>query len=178
VRVAIAQRLRERRSRNRMTCGEHSRTQTPDTKVLAMKRSLLVLTAAAVALSPLAASAAPVATKRTVAFDYTGFSTAGAAGAGLNASGVLPVCDAADSCFDFKTVAGEKAVEIKASDPRVGIQVWYDGTYADTVAMFCGTAKLTVSPKGSHEIFVRTSASECGAVPTEGTLTATITGTK
>jgi len=140
-----------------------------------MKRSLLVLTAAAVALTPLAATAAPKPTKRTVTFNYTGFSSADTPAVSFHASGV---CNAADSCMEFETNKGEKTIEIKASAANIGIQIWSDAAYADTVQTFCGSGKLSVSPKAGHAISVRPSFGSCGGVPTTGTLTATILGTK
>lgn len=143
-----------------------------------MKRSVLLVTAAAVALTPLAASAAP-AKPRTLTFDYAGPATLGhSAGLGLNASAVPGFCDAVASCWEFSTVKGEKTVEIAADDPSVGITVWFDGTYADTSKLYCGTAKLTVSPKTTHAISVRPTVSDCGGVPSGGTLTATISAAK
>lgn len=143
-----------------------------------MNRSLLLLTAAAVALTPLGASAAPKPTKRVVTFDYTGFSTVDSPAVLFNASGLLPICAVADSCFDFETVKGEKTIEIAASDPTTGIQIWFDDLYADNVANFCGKGRISVSPKTAHTISVRPSLGTCGGPPTEGTLTATVTGTK
>ena len=144
-----------------------------------MKRSLLVLTAAAVALSPLAASAAPAkATKRTITFDYAAPSAVGTPAFSLNASGVVPICAAVEACWDFKTAKGEKTIEISAADPTSGFQVWFDGSYADNVVSFCGKGKITVSPKTTHEVFVRPAADTCGATPGSGKLTAVITGTK
>lgn len=145
-----------------------------------MKRSLLVLTAAAVALSPMAATAATKTktTKRVVTFEYTGFSTIDTPVVLANASGLLPVCAVADSCMEFTTTKGEKTIELKASDPSVGIQIWSDGAYADNVQVFCGAGKISVSPRTAHEISVRTSLGTCGGVPTTGTLTATIIGTR
>lgn len=141
-----------------------------------MKRSLLVLTAAAVALSPLAATAAPVkATKRVVTFDYSGFSSVDSPAVSFHSPGL---CTAADSCMEFPTTKGEKTIEIKGSSPNTGIQIWADDTYADTVQTFCGSGKITVSPKTSHVISVRPSLGACGGIPTSGTLTATILGTK
>ena len=142
-----------------------------------MKRSLLVLTAAAVVLTPLAATAAPAkATSRTLTYDYTGFQAAGATAAGSFSS--ENGCQAVDGCWDFDTKKGEKTIEIKASDAGAGFQVFYDDDYAGNVQLFCGSGKITVSPKGAHLISVRTSAHDCGGVATTGTLTATITGTK
>ena len=144
-----------------------------------MKRSLLVLTAAAVALSPLAASAAPAkATKRTISFDYSGFSTLDSPAVLVNTSGLTPICSVANSCFDFETVKGEKTVEVVASSANIGIQIWFDGTYAGNVEAFCGKGKIAVSPRTAHTISVRTSMGTCGGVPTSGKLTATILGTK
>ena len=144
-----------------------------------MKRSLLLLTAAAVAITPVAASAAaPKPTKRVITFDYDGPSAMGTPAFSLNVSGVAPVCSAYEACWDFKTVKGEKTIEIVNSDPSVGFQVWYDGTYADSVTSYCGKGKVTVSPKSAHEVFVRPALDTCGGMPTGGTLTATIVGTK
>lgn len=140
-----------------------------------MKRSLLLLTAAAVALTPLAASAAPAkGGARTITYDYSGFSTVGTPAFSLNASGLLPVCDAVEACWDFATAKGEKTVEISASNPSAGFQVWFDGTYADSVVSFCGKGKISVSPKSTHQIFVRPALDTCGAGPGSGTLTAVI----
>ena len=146
-----------------------------------MKRTVLLLTAAAVAVTPLAASAAPPKpTKRTITFDHDGFSNVGAPGgtAMFNSSSVLPMCDVFDACWDFTTVKGEKTVEISTGDPTLGFQVWFDGTYADSVQTFCGKGKITVSPRSAHEVFVRPALDDCGGLNTGGTLTAVITGTK
>jgi hypothetical protein len=147
-----------------------------------MKRSLLVLTAAAVVLSPLAATAAPAkATKRTVTYEYSGFSNVGGAGLLFNASAVLPTCELAEACWDFKTTKGEKTIEITASDPKTGFQVFYDGAFGGddgNVVTFCGKGKITVSPKTAHEISVRPSLDECGGATSSGTMTAVITGIK
>lgn len=144
-----------------------------------MKRSLLLLTAAAVAVTPLAASAAtPKPTKRVITYDYNSPGAIGTPAFSLNVSGVAPICEGAEACWDFETVKGEKTVELSTGDPTKGFQVWYDGTYADTVVSFCGKGKITVSPKKAHEIFVRPALDDCGGLNTEGTLTATILGTK
>lgn len=143
-----------------------------------MKRSLLVLTAAAVALTPLAATAAPAkTTKRTISYDYSGFSNVGTPAAMLNASAVLPTCTATDACWDFTTTKGEKTIEITASD-GTGFQVFTDGTYAGNVQAFCGKGKITVSPRAAHEVSVRPALDECGGGLGSGKLTAVITGTK
>ena len=142
-----------------------------------MKRSLLVLTAAAVVLTPLAATAAPAkATKRTITYEYSGFNSGGHSAAG--SFNLAAACAGVDACWDFDTVKGEKTIEIKASSPDVGLQVWSDAAYADTVQLFCGSGKFVVNAKTAHAISVRTSMHDCGGVPTSGTLTATILGTK
>lgn len=144
-----------------------------------MKRSLLVLSAVAVVLSPLAANAAPAkTTKRTITYDYSGFSNVGSPVVLFNASAVLPTCQLAKACWDFKTAKGEKTIEITASDPRTGFQVFSDGMYAGNVEAFCGKGKITVSPKGAHEISVRPALDECGGGTSSGKLTAVIVGTK
>lgn len=140
-----------------------------------MKRSLLVLTAAAVALSPLAANAAPAAKSRTITYDYSGFSNVGSPVVLFNASAVLPTCQAAKACWDFTTAKGEKTIEITASNPTTGFQVFTDGMYAGNVMAFCGKGKITVSPKGSHEVSVRPALDQCGGATTSGKLTAVIT---
>lgn len=144
-----------------------------------MTRSLLALTAVAVVLTPLAATAAPPkATKRTITYDYNGFSNVGTPAVLFNASAVLPVCDAVDACWDFTTAKGEKTIEITASNPSTGFQVFTDGTYAGNVVAFCGKGKITVSPKATHEVSVRPSLDTCGGGASSGKLTAVITGTK
>ena len=146
-----------------------------------MKRSLLLLTAVAVAVTPVAASAAPKPTKRTVTYEYSGFSNVGSPAAMLNASAILPTCEVVDACWDFKTAKGEKTIEITASDPTTGFHVFYDGAFGGdngNVVAFCGKGKITVSPKTAHEISVRTALDECGGATSSGTLTAVITGTK
>lgn len=141
-----------------------------------MKRTVLLLTAAAVAITPVAASAAtPKPTKRTITFDYTGFATYGIDG--LSLSWDAP-CAAVDACWDFSTVKGERTIELKADDPSVGFQVWTGDDYAGSVASFCGKGKITVSPKKAQQVSVRPFLSDCGSVPIEGTLTAVITGTR
>ena len=144
-----------------------------------MKRTVLLVTAAAVALTPLAANAAP--TKRTITYDYSGFSNVGTPAAMFNSSAVLPMCAVAKACWDFPTNKGEKTIEITASDPKTGFHVYYDGTFGGdngNVVAFCGKGKITVSPKTAHEISVRPALDECGGGTTSGTLTAVITGTK
>lgn len=144
-----------------------------------MKRIVLLVTAAAVALSPLAASAAPAKdTKRTITYDYSGFSNVGSPAVLINTSSVPVTCAAAEACWDFETVKGEKKIEITASDPNQGFQVFSDGTYAGNVQAFCGKGTFTVSPKATHEIHVRPALDECGGAPGSGTLTAVITGKK
>lgn len=141
-----------------------------------MKRSVLLLTAAAVALSPLAATAAPAKAKpRTLTYEYSGFSGASASGAGFNYDGA---CAAADACWDFSTQKGEKTIEFTVSDASAGIQVFYDDAYADNVVTLCGSGKVTVSQKTTHLISVRPALSECGSVPTSGTITAVLTPAK
>lgn len=144
-----------------------------------MKRSVLLLTAAAVAVTPLAASAAPKPTKRVLTSDYSGFQAGGLSMIGSFSS--ENGCQALPACWDFGTTKGEKTVELKAQDSTgapIGIQVFYDDAYADNVVLFCGAGKITVSPKAAHTISVRTSAQDCDGIPTEGTLTATILGTR
>lgn len=141
-----------------------------------MKRSLLLVTAAAVALTPLAASAAPAKAKpRTITFDYTGFTGAGTSGLSTNWDGP---CVAADACWDFDTNKGEKTIELKGSDPSVGLAVWIDDDYEGTVTMLCGSGKVTVSPKAGHVVSVRPNVTDCGGIPTSGTLTAVISPAK
>ena len=66
-----------------------------------MKRTVLLLTAAAVAVTPIAASAAtPKPTKRTITYEYSGFSNIGSPAAMFNASAILPICEVADACWD------------------------------------------------------------------------------
>ena len=146
-----------------------------------MKRTLVLLTAAAVVVTPLAASAAPKPkpTKRVITSDYSGFQAGGASSVGSFSS--ENGCLALPACWDFDTKKGEKTIEVKAEDSTgapIGIQVFFDDAYADNVVLFCGAGKITVSPKAVHTISVRTSAQDCDGVPTSGTLTATILGTK
>lgn len=146
-----------------------------------MKRTVLLVTAAAVALTPLAAHAAPKATKRTLTYDYSGFSNVGSPVVLFNSSSVLPMCDAFDACWDFSTSKGEKTIAITASSPTTGFQVYYDGAYGGAdgnVVAFCGKGTITVSPKTAHEISVRPALDECGGATSSGKLTAVITGTK
>lgn len=144
-----------------------------------MKRSLALLAAVAVVATPLAASAAPKAPKkttRTVTFDYTGF-TAGAVS--LGASFSLNNCSLPGQCIDFDTVKGEKNVKVAATDASgrpVGMQVWFNDDYEGTVAYYCGTAALKVSPKSANLVSIRmTPLDSCAGLPTEGTVTGTIT---
>jgi hypothetical protein len=144
-----------------------------------MKRSVLLLTAVAVVVTPLGASAAPTATKRVLTYDYSGFQAGGASMVGSFSS--ENGCQAMAACWDFDTTKGEKTIELTAEDSTgapIGIQVFYDDAYADNVVLFCGAGKITVSPKRAHTISVRTSAQDCDGVATSGTLTATVVGTK
>ena len=146
-----------------------------------MKRSLALLAAVAVVATPLAASAAPAPkapkkTTRTVTFDYTGFS---AAAVSLGASFSLNNCDLPGQCFDFDTVKGEKNLKVSAADATgqpVGMQIWLNDDYEGGVAYYCGTATLKISPKAANLVSVRmTPLDSCAGLPTEGTVTGTIT---
>lgn len=141
-----------------------------------MKRSVALLAALAVAGLPLAAEAAPKPKPRTATFSYTGPGGAGANGVG---SVTLTSCPGPGMCFAFETVKGEKLVKVEAKDQTgrpVGLQVWLDGDYAGSVALYCGTAEVKVAPKAAHQVSIRTTLVEsCQGVPTQGTITATIT---
>jgi hypothetical protein len=146
-----------------------------------VKRSLALLAAVAVVATPLAASAAPAPkapkkTTRTVTFDYTAF-TAGSVS--VAASFSLNNCDLPGQCFDFDTVKGEKTVKLSAVDGTgqpVAMQVFTNDDYAGNVVTFCGTGTLKVSAKSANLVSVRMTPSDtCAGLPTEGTVTGTIT---
>ncbi|MDP3714371.1 MAG: hypothetical protein Q8R60_18015 [Mycobacteriales bacterium] len=144
-----------------------------------MKRSLALLAAVAVVATPLAASAAPKPPKkttRTVTFDYTAF-TAGTVS--VAASFSLNNCDLPGQCFDFDTVKGEKTVKLSAVDATglpVAMQVFTNDDYAGNVVTYCGTGTLKVSAKSANLVSVRMTLSDtCAGLPTEGTVTGTIT---
>ena len=140
-----------------------------------MKRTALLVTAALVAVTPLAANAAPAkATKRTITATY-----AGALGASTPAASFNSNCSGGvGDCMEFSTVKGEKTVTITAVDGSgtpVGLQVFTDEDF-QTVATYCGKATIAVSPKSATAVSVRPAlASDCKALPTQGTITAVIT---
>lgn len=146
-----------------------------------MKRTALLLAAAAVVASPLAASAEPKPkpTKRVLAYEYSGFQAGGASAVGSFST--ENGCQLTQACWDFATVKGEKTIELEAEDGTgapIGIQVFVDDAYADNVVLFCGAGRISVSARTAHLISVRTSLQDCDGLPTSGTLTATVTGTK
>jgi hypothetical protein len=141
-----------------------------------VKRTALIAAAALVAVSPVAAHAAPKPSKRTVTLDYTGALGATVAGASFNSNCSFGIGD----CMEFSTVKGEKTVTFSVADDTgqpVGIQVFTDGDF-QTVQLFCGTGTITVSPKTPTSVSVRPAFGDCGGEPTTGTVTATITNKK
>jgi hypothetical protein len=140
-----------------------------------VKRTALLATLALVAVSPAMAHAAPKSGPRTLTSPYSGpvgVSVTSGLGGALNCTGPLA------GCWDFTTVKGEKTVTISAKDSTgtpIGLQIFTDDDYANNVQFFCGTGKITVSPKAATAVGVRIAVDAgCAAIPTSGTLTAVI----
>lgn len=141
-----------------------------------MKRALVLLVTAAVATAPLSAQAAkPKPTKRVVTFTYQGFvgTTTPAVSGTLNE----PACGATGACYELQTLKHEKQVAFSTGGPAV--QVYLDGDYEGTVQTYCGSGVVPVS-KGSLVSFRMAVDPTCSSapVPTQGTVTLTITGKK
>lgn len=142
-----------------------------------MKRTLVLLTAAALAASPAVADAAkkPRPTKRVVTFDYTGVF-----GVYSSAAGGGGVCEAnPDACFVLSTLPYEKKVSFTATDAtgqEVPVQWDLDGDY-DNNTVSCSKGEIPVR-KGTTVEFFFVAGTDCAGLPTSGTLTMTVTGLK
>lgn len=143
-----------------------------------MKRTLILLTAAAVAMVPAVdASAAkakakpkPKPTKRVVTWDYQG--VGGVTNPGFSAS----FCAIEAACYELSTLTYEKKVAVNAGG-KVALQYWADDDYNGTVQTICGEVAIPVS-KGTTLNFAIVLDPACQGVPTQGKVTMTITGLK
>jgi hypothetical protein len=139
-----------------------------------MKRTLVLLTAAAVAVTPVLAEAAtkpkPKPTTRTVTWDYQG------PGGAHVSTATMSVCSPT-TCFDLATEKYEKLVSLTSVDKSgqpVGFMVSVDKVTGPT---FCGKGDIAV---GKSEVVsvVPALTADCPAVPTQGTVTFVVTGSK
>ena len=139
-----------------------------------MKRTAVLATLALVAVSPAVANAGTKGGARTLTATYSGAYGASTPAASFNTNCTGGVGD----CWQFSTVKGEKSVTITAKDSTgtpTGLQVFTDADF-QSVQTFCGTAKISVSPKVATTVDVRPAlATDCQSVPTNGVLTAVIT---
>ena len=139
-----------------------------------MKRTVVLLTAAAVAATPFAAQAAvKKPTKRVVTWEYAGAFGAYATGVGGGGN-----CAGA-ACFELPTTKYEKHISFSAKDAtgaKIGIQYYFDGQYK-SVPTVCSTASFDVPP-GTVVSFDTVVTPGCAGVPTSGTVTITVTGLK
>lgn len=147
-----------------------------------MKRTLALLTIAAVAAIPASANAAakkkpaPKPTKRTVTWSYSGIAGPSIAGAGLR----LCAPAGASNCFDLPTEKYETNVAVSIQDAtgqKVGLQYAIDNDYSGGATQLCAVGDVPVA-KGSPVTFNTTADPTCGAPATSGTVTFTITGKK
>ncbi len=142
-----------------------------------MKRTLVLLTAAALAATPVVADAAkkPVPTKRVVTWDYRGVF-----GAYASMAGGGGVCGANPSaCFELPTTAKETTVTFSATDStgqKIPVQWAFDGDY-NTNELACSTGDIPVK-KGTLLNFYLVATDACPGLPTQGKITFTIVGTK
>ena len=145
-----------------------------------MKRTLALLSVAALVATPAVAEAAkkkpaPKPTKRTVDWSYTGFhgATTPAAYTALE----NPCTVNAAACFTLTTESYETLVDFKeASGAKVAIQYFLDDDY-DTVATVCTGGSIPVA-KGQQVSFVTVLDATCAGVPTQGKVSITVTGKK
>jgi hypothetical protein len=150
-----------------------------------VKRSLALLTAAAVVATPLVGHAAPKAkpkpkpTTRTVTWDYT--AVHGATTPVVFTTGESPCTVNADGCFELFTEKHETAVSMKvvdASGQAVPVQYHFNGEYvAGAVFTSCGDGSFKVK-KGTQVTLATVVDPTCAGLPTQGTVTFTITGLK
>jgi hypothetical protein len=142
-------------------------------RLLAATSVLALLAAPAVADA--AVKKAPKPTKRTVTWNYTGVF-----GAYVSAAGGGGVCGAnPEACYDLATQVHETKVTFTATDAtgqKVPVQYTLDGDY-DGNTLQCSTGDVAVR-KGTVVNFYMVATDACPGVPTQGTITMTITGKK
>ncbi len=146
-----------------------------------MKRTIILLTAAALAASPAAAQAAkpakkkPVPTTRTVVWDYQGVF-----GAYSSTVGGGGVCGAnPKACFELPTQKHERMVKFSATDgtgQKIAVQYSLDGDYDNTVVN-CSAGDIAVK-KGTTVNFYMIASPDCPGVATQGKVTIQVTGLK
>ena len=146
-----------------------------------MKRTLALLSVAALVATPAVAEAAKkpakkVPTKRVVTWSYSGTAGPSIAGTGFrlcSPSGLV-------TCFDLSTEKWEKNVKVQvkdASGQKVAVQYDVDGNYSSGATNICAAGDAPVGG-GSVLTFNPTFDPTCGAPATSGTVTFTITGLK
>jgi hypothetical protein len=144
------------------------------TEELRVKRAIVLLTAAAVAVVPAVSEAAvrKKPTKRVVTWSYTGFH--GASTPAANTAFESPCTVNADACYDLQTFKYETSVKVEGGS--VAIQYFLDDTYSD-VQTLCGTGTIPVK-KGTLVTLVTVLDASCPGVPTAGDVKLTVTGLK
>ena len=145
-----------------------------------MKRTLALLAATAVVVTPAVSQAAtkPATKKpttRTVTLAYSGTLGATANGTG----GTL--CSAGKNCFDVEVFPYETKATFTATDAtgqKVPLQTSLDGDYAGTVADACSTGSVDLSKNSTLSFNTILAPATCQGIATTGTITVTITGLK
>ena len=145
-----------------------------------MKRTLALLSVAALVATPAVAEAAKkpakkVPTKRTVTLNYTGTFGATAPGGG---GGTL--CTA-NNCLDIELFPYETKATFKATDStgqKVPLQTSLDDDYAGTVADACSTGEVALAKNSLLSFNTILAPATCQGLATSGTITVTITGLK
>jgi hypothetical protein len=141
-----------------------------------MKRAVVAVAVAAIAVVPAAGHAAPKPPKktvRTVTLEYQGFCTAQVSGAVYWGPNACPQ----EAFITVVLTKAEKYVTYKAEDASgtpTPMQVWTNGDY-NSVGTVCSDGKFT-SKKGGGSLDIATAleAPDCGGIPTQGTITITI----
>ena len=140
-----------------------------------MKRAIVLLTAAAVAVVPAVSEAAvrkPKPTKRVVTWSYTAFH--GVTTPAVNTAFEAPCTVNADACYDLQTFKYETNVQVDGGG--AAIQYFLDGDY-NGVQTLCGSGTIPVK-KGTLVTLVTVLDPTCPGVPTAGDVTLTVTGRK
>jgi len=140
-----------------------------------VKRAIVLLTAAAVAVVPAVSEAAvrkPKPTKRVATWSYTGFH--GASTPAVNTAFESPCTVNADACYDLQTFKYETSVKVEGGS--AAIQYFLDDDY-NAVQTLCGSGTIPVR-KGTLVTLVTVLDPTCPGVPTTGDVKLTVTGLK
>jgi hypothetical protein len=139
-----------------------------------VKRTALILTLVALAVSPAAAQAGTKGGTRTLSSTYSsaqGGTVDGVGSFNSNCSGGV------GTCWNFSTVKGETSIAFSVKDSTgtpVAIQVFTGGDF-NSVVTYCGAGTLDISPKHVEAVSVRPAQSPtCKALATSGTITAVL----